>query len=269
MTVLVSVKINDGVIMAADSASSFASGMVYHHSRKIRNIVDGIPVGVMVAGAAGIGNDSVDTLLKDLSVRLQGKDSRYQDWHLKQDKYTVEQIAVRVRQFLFEEKAQAYAGPVRAQIRLCGYSAGKPLAEVWDVLLDETACPPPVCVQSEDEFGPRWIGEREALDRLVLGLSSRFDELLWEQGLMAAGGTDVRSRLAPALYELMFLEAMPILDAAELAQFLVEATIGFVRFSVSRPKTVGGPIEIAAITKHEGFHWLKGGPVLPRAEERV
>lgn len=28
MTVLVSVKINDGVVMAADSASSFASGMV-------------------------------------------------------------------------------------------------------------------------------------------------------------------------------------------------------------------------------------------------
>jgi 20S proteasome alpha/beta subunit len=29
MTVLVSIKINDGVVMAADSASSFASGMVF------------------------------------------------------------------------------------------------------------------------------------------------------------------------------------------------------------------------------------------------
>jgi ATP-dependent protease HslVU (ClpYQ) peptidase subunit len=29
MTVLVSIKINDGVVMAADSASSFASGMIY------------------------------------------------------------------------------------------------------------------------------------------------------------------------------------------------------------------------------------------------
>jgi len=36
-------------------------------------------------------------------------------------------------------------------------------------------------------------------------------------------------------------------------RLLVETTIGFVKFSVARPKTVGGSIAIAAITKHEGF----------------
>jgi hypothetical protein len=36
-----------------------------------------------------------------------------------------------------------------------------------------------------------------------------------------------------------------------------KTTVGFVKFSVSRPKTVGGPIEIAAITKHEGFKWIE------------
>lgn len=41
MTVLVSVKINDGVVMAADSASSFASGMVYQHADKIANLRHG------------------------------------------------------------------------------------------------------------------------------------------------------------------------------------------------------------------------------------
>jgi 20S proteasome alpha/beta subunit len=37
ITVLVSVKINDGVVMAADSASSFESGMVYQNADKIVN----------------------------------------------------------------------------------------------------------------------------------------------------------------------------------------------------------------------------------------
>jgi hypothetical protein len=41
------------------------------------------------------------------------------------------------------------------------------------------------------------------------------------------------------------------------ARFLVETTIGFVKFSVARPKTVGGSIAIAAITKHEGFQWVQ------------
>lgn len=259
MTILVSIKINDGIVMAADSASSFESGMVYHHAHKIRNIVEGIPVGVMVAGSGGIGNESVDTLLKDLGVRLRGDDARYPDWKLDPRDYTVEQVALRVRQFLFEEKVRAYAGSVSSQIRLCGYSAGRPLAEAWDVLLSHTGCPPPVCVQREEDFGPRWAGDGEALDRLVLGVSSRFAGLAEEQGIVSPQGQDVRSGVAPALYELLFLEAMPLSDAAELAQFLVETTIGFIRFSVSRQKTVGGPVEIAAISKHEGFHWIKGG----------
>jgi hypothetical protein len=50
---------------------------------------------------------------------------------------------------------------------------------------------------------------------------------------------------------------MPIRDAVDLARFLVETTIGFVKFSIARPKTVGGSIAIAAITKHEGFQWVQ------------
>lgn len=54
MTVLVSVKINDGVVMAADSASSYANGMVYNNSRKIVNLREGLPVGAMVTGAGAL-----------------------------------------------------------------------------------------------------------------------------------------------------------------------------------------------------------------------
>ena len=54
-TILVSIKINNGVVMAADSASSFASGMVYQHADKIVNLRQGLPIGAMVTGAGGIG----------------------------------------------------------------------------------------------------------------------------------------------------------------------------------------------------------------------
>lgn len=45
-------------------------------------------------------------------------------------------------------------------------------------------------------------------------------------------------------------------DAIDLAEFLVHLTIMFSRFSPGAP-SVGGPIEIAAVTKHEGFKWIK------------
>jgi hypothetical protein len=156
MTVLVSVKINDGVVMAADSASSFASGMVYQHADKIVNLREGLPIGARVTGAGGIGNESIDTLLKDLRRRFNGEDGTRKDWALDPARYRLAQVANRLCSFLFE-----------------------------------------------------------------------------------------------------FVEAMPIRDAVDLARFLVETTIGFVKFSIARPKTVGGSIAIAAITKHEGFQWVQ------------
>ena len=56
----VSIKINDGAVIAADS--SFASGMVYRHADKIMNLRQRLPIGVMMTGEGGIGNESIDTL---------------------------------------------------------------------------------------------------------------------------------------------------------------------------------------------------------------
>ncbi len=71
MTVLVSVKINDGVVMAADSASSFESGMVYQNADKIVNLMEGLPIGAMATGAGEIGNDSIDTLHEGFASSFQ------------------------------------------------------------------------------------------------------------------------------------------------------------------------------------------------------
>ncbi|MDQ9169372.1 hypothetical protein Q8A64_02990 [Oxalobacteraceae bacterium R-40] len=245
--------------MATDSASSFASGMVYNHSRKIVNLREGLPIGAMATGAGGIGNESIDTLLKDLRCRFNGKDAAYVNWTLDPDHYSMQDIALRVREFLFEEKSMAHGATTSTKVRLCGYSASKPLAEVWEVSLNGQACPEPVCVQNEQEFGLRWDGEYEALDRLVFGLGTRFNDFAVKHGSSAQQALELREKLVPELYELLFVEAMPMKDAIDLARFLVETTIGFVKFSVSRPKTVGGPIQIAAITKHEGFQWIQHG----------
>jgi hypothetical protein len=65
------------------------------------------------------------------------------------------------------------------------------------------------------------------------------------------------------LYATLSVPAMPIQDAIDLARFLVETTIGFIRFAVFLPKSVGGAVEIAAITKHEGFRWVQRKTVYP------
>ena len=56
MSIIVSVKINDGIVMAADSATTFTladgkPGQIYEHAIKIVNLVKGLPIGVMTCGS--------------------------------------------------------------------------------------------------------------------------------------------------------------------------------------------------------------------------
>ena len=49
---------------------------------------------------------------------------------------------------------------------------------------------------------------------------------------------------------------MPIQDAIDLVHFLIDTTCGYVRFAPG-PATVAQPIDSAAITRHEGFRWVR------------
>jgi hypothetical protein len=263
VTIIVSVKINDGIVMASDSAGTMGSGQIYAHANKITNLGEGLPVGAMSTGAGGIGNESVETLLKDLRQRFDGRDPSCPDWRLDRGSYTMEGIARRLRAFLFEEKAALCAEPTNLQLRLCGYSAGRPLAEVWEVSMTGGVCPPPRRIMEETAFGVMWDGQYEALNRLILGLGFDIEAALVKRGIAPDLAGRLQGELVRELYATLFAPAMPIQDAIDLARFLVETTIGFVRFAVFMPKSVGGAVDIASITKHEGFRWVqrKGGDV--------
>jgi hypothetical protein len=57
--------------------------------------------------------------------------------------------------------------------------------------------------------------------------------------------------------EISLVEApMPIQDALDLAEYFVHTTTVFTKFRRGAA-TVGGPVESAAITKHEGFRWVR------------
>ena len=256
MSIIVSVKINDGVVMAADSATTFAIGQIYEHANKVVNLVKGFPVGVMTCGAAGIGNASIATLLKDLRQRLSGKEAAHLDWKLDESAYTMEAVAKRVHEF-FAEQVKSNEAPVFMLLRICGYSSGRLLPEVWQVAFDQSKLLDPSCVQPEDNFGPRWNGETEALDRMIIGIGSASKDGLQTLNITPAQFVDAKSKLAPYTYQNLILPAAPIQDAIDLARFMVDVTKGFIRFSVSHPKTVGGPVEVAVITKHEGFKWVQ------------
>jgi len=132
------------------------------------------------------------------------------------------------------------------------------LPEVWQVTFgDQGQHFDAICIQPEDNFGVRWNGEMEPLDRLILGIGN-----IPPAGAAALGMTPeqveaAKNTIFSHTYENLILPAAPSLDAIDLARFLVDVTKGFIRFSITKAKTVGGPIEVAVITKHEGYRWVQ------------
>ena len=49
--------------------------------------------------------------------------------------------------------------------------------------------------------------------------------------------------------------AMPMQDAIDLVRYLVQVVVGYVRFAPGA-LTVAPPIDIAAVTVHDGFQWV-------------
>lgn len=76
MTIAISMKINDGIILATDSSSTIfgknEDGIdevhhTYFTADKLFNIKKGSPIGVMTWGEGSINNKSISTLIKDFS----------------------------------------------------------------------------------------------------------------------------------------------------------------------------------------------------------
>lgn len=272
MTIALVVKVNDGYVLASDSATTFGTlgpaGVVtvrniYNNANKIFNLYKGLPISLMTWGLGNIGPASISTLAKDLRARFT---SGSQDWKLQTDSYTMAEVAEQVKEFFYDEHYAPYAAAAKAKeedsallgLSLAGYGAGEDQPEIYELNLSTDGCAGPTKILDTEAAGAAWWGQFEAISRLLNGVSVFVPQALinLDKAQDEAEAVAFAQDLAEQVRVGIVGEAMPIQDAIDLAEFLVRVTIGFVRFCPGHP-TVGGPIEIAAVTKHEGFKWVQ------------
>jgi len=265
MTIALAVKVNDGVVLSSDSASSIITEeggvvQVYNNADKIFNLHKGAPIGIVTFGIGGLGQASISTLAKDFRARISVSPGP-QSTGISLDNYVLEEVLTSFRDFIYQENyLPAYGDlerPPDLGFLMAGNSSGSQLAELWEIEIDNGQCSGPARVLPDEESGIAARGQPDPIIRLLAG----FDERAWAPLLSDAGLDDkvinailqsARERLiAPVVHS-----AMPIQDAIDLAQMLAELAIDFHKFAFG-PPTVGGPVEVAAITKHEGFKWVE------------
>lgn len=271
MTIAVSLKVMDGLVLAADSASTITSAEgvenVYNNANKIFNLRKGLPVGLITWGLGGLGGLSISTLAKDLRVRLSAEDPDHEYWDLFEDDYSIRDVADRVREFFYDEHYAPAADVYEPRdddepfpslgFIVAGYSAGKHHAEEYLLELTAGGCEAPVEVRAPNETGVSWSGQPEAITRIVTGHGTMLGAVLHQDfGLDVGDIPDAIARIEERLGSSLVNPAMPFQDAIDLAEWLVGLAIGYSRFMPGAP-IVGGPIETAAISKHEGFKWVR------------
>ncbi len=263
MTVCVAVKVHDCIVFAADSASSLwhldANGEqkivnIYENANKVFNLYRGLPVCSMTAGIGNFGRASISTLSKDLRLLLT---SGGPDWKVDPQDYTVEEIAKKARRFFFEETyASSDPRPTGSfDYWVGGYSHGAGLGELWKIQINDGACGDPVCLAAQSDTTIAWGGQPEAINRLLLGYGSALPQALLDVGLEKDKLDGLLQHIVTRSQANVLSDAMPTVDAIRLAEFLVGTTKSFVQFLPGN-NTVGGAIDIATVTKHEGFKWI-------------
>ncbi len=266
MTIAISIKVNDGVVLSADSAATILSRdqsgrtiviNIYDNANKVFNLRKGLPIGSITWGSGSIGQASIATLTKDFRKLISSGDP---EWKIEHENYTVEEIAQKYKKFIYDQnyisEFKDWKEKPKLGFMIVGYSSGQPLAEEWKIDIINGECNGPHLVRQQNQSGITWNGEPEAITRLYLGFGTGLTNVLKKCKIDDKAVEEIMQCCRENLTVPMVTPAMPIQDAINLAIFLVETTINFSKFSPGAP-TVGGPIEVAAITKHEGFKWVR------------
>jgi hypothetical protein len=267
MTIAISIKVNDGLVLAADSASSIIvrdeqgnSGVinVYENANKVFNLHKKLPVGAITWGAGSIGQASISTLVKDFRKIIMEDEAHKID----EKSYTVKYIAEKFFDFIYNQnylKAfESWPDIQKPDIGFIigGYSSQSAHAETWLIDIIGGKCNGPILRRASENCGADWFGEPEAITRLYKGFSPKIFSLLKSVGFPDQQIQQLELLFTENLEIPLIMPAMPIQDVIDIAHFLVDLTCKYSKYSPG-PPTVGGPIEIAAITKHEGFKWIK------------
>lgn len=262
MTIAISLKVNNGIVLATDSAASITAqgpdgqpmGVVnvYQNAEKLFNLCKGKPIGVITWGTGSIGRYSISAAIKDYRNMLEKELNNNPNIKL-------QDITIEFAKNIEEKYNSAYKGwkgtlPTIGFL-VAGYSTGNDFAEEWKFEFIDGKTHEPELVRGTNESGMIWNGEPEAISRILLGTSPELPNVLSEYGLKEQAINEIIMLANSKLTVPFIIDAMPIKDAIDLAEFLVDATIKFARFRPGAP-TVNEPIDIAAITKHEGFKWV-------------
>lgn len=279
MSIVISVRVGDGLVMAADSASTLeildqqrqirGVAKIFNNATKILQLRN-YPIGVAFWGAGTIGARSISSLVYEHAnkrVPLERTQKTGNKKSPKQKKVlSVKKEATALMDFLFNSykhqypdwKKQSEKQRPSVGVLIGGYSGQDffPHEFVFNIpnkQFRELREPLP---DGNQDFGANWYGAADALVRFHHGRDDRLKEMLVRNKVKGATIEVIMDTLNREVQYPVPFNGMPLQDAVDYALFMTGLAVGRYRFSIG-PEVCGGPIDVAAITRQEGFRWIQ------------
>jgi hypothetical protein len=273
MTICVSVKVAEGLVLAADSAVMLTgieqtpNGpmetiiQTFNFANKVTHFKD-YPIGVLNWGLGSINARSIQSLIMEFEYTYQSKEDK--------GAYTVREVADDLLAFIKARYDAAFPIPPAATppaatpaperpalgFLLGGYSHGEFFADEFSYEFPNSADWEIVTPNQPDgspAFGVHWFGMTDALIRLMLGFDAQAMEELVRRG---ADINIVRQWMMDRVSALpIIFDGMPLQDAIDFAEYVVQVVIGRFRFGQG-PPLCGGDVDIAVVTP-DAFRWAQ------------
>lgn len=262
MTICVSVRIPEGLVLAADSMVSLQGTVstpqgpqtgifqTFEFANKVTQIKD-YPIGAMIWGIASMNDRSIQSLIMEFEYDYLPLE--------KNRSYTVKDVANALLKKLHEKYDAAYASSNQKPtlgIYVGGYSSKQFFSDQYSYEFPKSQDWAEVRPNKPDgspNFGANWFGQTSPLIRLIKGYDlGALDELI-KRGV---DKTVIQKWLDDNVSELrLVFDGMPIQDAVDFANYAIQVTNGCFRFAAG-PPLCGGNIDISVITP-AAFHWAQ------------
>jgi hypothetical protein len=267
MTLVVAFKGSEGIVLAADSRLTVftkddkAPTLPLDHAAKLFYLREQSHIGILTAGNGSIGDDprSIAGYLPELEEKLPDA--------FRGQRSTVEEIARYVgeayRDLWVDVGVPVPRPPDMEPIifYVAGFNEGEPYGRIFRVVVPDELNPHPI-MEGDDDFGPFISGQDDIGKRLIRGYS---DEIVrtTQEFLTEATARDLCDLFEDRAALLIPYERLPLQDSVDLSRLLIRVTSVLQDWSIGTPG-VGGAVDMATITRNEGFQFVTRKEIVQR-----
>ena len=260
MSLGIVIKGPEGLVIAADSRVTLGTktpnGEIFHvnfdNARKVlaftTNSSQNSHIGAVTYGQATLGttNRTAHSFLPEFESTLP------------EGRLSVQDFAEKLKDFFMGQwnnnKIPNYSGPNMVFV-VAGYNIDEHFGRKY---LFEIPGNPQLQERNagSNEYGITWGGQREFVDRIIQGYDENVLNIIQKQlKFDDRKKEEIRKKLRPLTMK-MPLQMLPLQDCVDLAIFFIRTTIDAQRLTVGT-RGVGGTIEVATITRSEGFKFIQ------------